>query len=133
MPKSASVDANVLLDWLLQRDTRRTNAAASLFKSVKDLHIADLTIAEMVYVLASEYEVSRPTIVDFMNRIVNEEVFNCNRALIRKALRLYESEPKLSWVDCCAVFYAELNNALPLYTFDKDLIKKSAGKAKLPA
>ncbi len=67
-----------------------------------------------------------------LSRILSEQAIICNSLLIRKVIKLYEMEPKLSWVDCWAVFYAEINRALPLYTFDRDLIKRSDGKAKEP-
>jgi predicted nucleic-acid-binding protein len=128
----ASVDANVLLDWLLERDQARLRAIGHLFQESRELHVADLIVTEVVYVLQTQAKLSRRTISDFVSRIMNEPVFNCNRTMIRRALKAYESEQALSWVDCCALVYADLQNASPLYTHDKQLIKKSAGKAKAP-
>ncbi len=43
---------------------------------------------------------------------------------------MYLENPKLSFNDCCLAGYAALNEAEPLWTFDKDLAKTS-GTAKL--
>ena len=50
---------------------------------------------------------------------------NCNRMLFDRALMLFQSHPALSMEDCCLAVYAELNDAEPLYTFDKKLAKQS--------
>ena len=131
MPATSSLDANVLLDWLLERDKTRLAAINKLFATSQELHVTDLIIAEAVYVLQKQTKLSRELIADFLRRVMNEEVINCNRALTNRALPLYVEHTMLSWVDCCAVVYAELNKATPLYTFDKALAKKLSRGAKL--
>ncbi|HTE57577.1 MAG TPA: PIN domain-containing protein [Verrucomicrobiae bacterium] len=129
MATSASLDTNVLLDWLLDRDSARSAATQRLLDSTLTLHVSDMVFAEIVYVLQSA-KFPRVAITKNLSRIVAERAINCNRPLIKRALKLYETESRLSWVDCCSLFYAELNNASPLYTYDNDLIKKSGGRAQ---
>ncbi len=44
--------------------------------------------------------------------------------MIAKALKIYVIQPVLSFEDCCLSVYAELNDASPLYTFDKKLARQ---------
>jgi predicted nucleic-acid-binding protein len=46
--------------------------------------------------------------------------------LFEKALLLYLSRPALSFEDCCLSTYATLNEAEPLWTFDKKLASQAA-------
>ena len=46
---------------------------------------------------------------------------NLNRTLFENALPIFLKQPSLSFEDSCLVTYAELNDATPLWTFDKTL------------
>lgn len=127
------VDTNILLDWLLDRDVSRTKQVDRLMKQANELHIADVAIIEMVYVLESVYRFPRTTIISNVRKVLNEPIFNCNRMMFGRAISTYGDHPALSFVDCCLMQYAELQNALPLWTFDKKLVSQSASRAKIPS
>lgn len=126
-----SVDANVLLDWLLDRDHERTKSIEKLFNESVNIGIADITIMELAYVLERVYKLPRKLVIENISRVINDNLFNCNRNLFRLALPLYEIRPALSFADCCVAFYAQLTDSQPLYTFDKKLAHQSEGLAKL--
>lgn len=128
----ASLDANVVLRYLLADVPEQTRRAEAIFSTATKLHIADAVLAEVVFVLEKIYKLERDIVVLNIKTIVNHPVCNCNRPLFGLALELYLTKPQLSIVDCMALGYARLNNATPLYTFDAVLIKKTAGDAVAP-
>lgn len=131
MAKSkCSIDTNVLIDWLVSRDESRHRKALDCVRSHTEVQIADVVISELVYVFELIFKMERSLVADNLTYIISRDNVNCNRTLIRNALPLYVKNPKLSWIDCCAVIYAELNDALPLYTFDKKLVLQGGGRAK---
>ena len=128
---TGSLDTNVLLRLILQDDMPQHEAAASLFYESKgQLAVADLAITEMVFVLTRGYEFNRRQIAEAVEGIIAIPKVNCNRMLYKKVLPLFLNNPKLSFEDCCLAVYSELNNAAPLWTFDKKLANQ-AKRAKL--
>lgn len=123
------LDTNVLLDWLLDRDNTRTKRIDALFSTVRELQIPDVIIVELTFALEKFYELPREVVVKNITKVIDEPIFNCNRALFRRALADYSLHPALSFVDCCLVHYADLQNALPVWTFDKRLVNQSGGRA----
>lgn len=127
------IDTNILLDWLLDRNSERTEQVDRLVRRSSELQVADAAIIEMVYALESLYRFPRTTITSNVRKVLNEPVFNCNRMMFGAAVNYYNEHPALSFVDCCLLHYAQLQNALPLWTFDKKLVNQSTGVAKIPA
>lgn len=128
--KQTSLDTNVLLRWLLVDIKEQAELAGRLISSTRTFDISDMAISEVVFVLERVVGASRKTIADNVFRILGQENFNCSRVLLKPATQLYLQHPGLSFVDCCLAVYAELNDAVPLYTFDKKLATQ-LGQAKL--
>src|SRR2546429_9826330 len=123
------IDTNILLDWLLDRDEKRTKLIDKLLSSVKELQIPDIIIVELTFALEKVYELPRDIVAENVNKVIDEPVFNCNRALFRRALIDYATYPALSFVDCCLIHYAELQHATPVWTFVKKLDNQRNGRA----
>ncbi len=126
------LDTNILLDWLLNRDEARTAQIDNLITHAQELHIPDVVVVELAFALEKFYELPRPLVVDNLSKVIDEAAFNCNRTLFRRAISEYASRPAWSFLDSCLLNYAELQNALPVYTFDKKLISQSGGRAERP-
>jgi len=124
------LDTNLLLDWLLERDADRTAKIDALFERSRELHIPDAIIVELAFALEKFYELPRSLVADNLNKIIDESVFNCNRTMFRRAVAEYTQRPALSFLDCCLVNYAEIQNTLPVWTFDKKLVNQSSGRAQ---
>lgn len=124
---AGSLDANVILRLLLKDVPAQHEAALKLFNGSKgrQFAIADTAIIEVVFVLGREYELSRQSIVEALRGFMKLPELNMNRILFDRALDLYEDHPGLSFEDCCLATYADLNDAVPLWTFDKKLAKQS--------
>lgn len=125
------IDTNILLDWLLDRDPYRTALVDRLFAKSKVLHVPDLVLVELVFALEKYYGLPREVVQQNVTKVLDEPLFNCNRAMFNQALIEYLEYPALSIIDCCLLRYADLQNALPLWTFDKKLVNQSSGKARL--
>jgi len=127
------LDTNVLLDWLLDRDAARTKCIDKLLSTTRELQIPDVIIIELTFALEKFYELPRDIVIENITKVIDEPVFNCNGTLFRRALTDYAERPALSFVDCCLMHYADLQNALPVWTFDRKLANQSNGKAKVLA
>lgn len=120
-----SIDANVILRFLLGDVEAHFRAAAALLKKSGQLAVADLAFVEVAFVMEREYEMSRADIVQALRGFMLLPVINCNRILFDVVLPHYSSHPALSMEDSCLAAYAKLNRATPLYTFDKKLANQS--------
>ena len=121
MNKTASLDACCILRWLLQDIPDQEQAVHKLLSNPGTYHVADTTIMEVVYVLESIYKQKRNFIASCLLLINSLSQINCNRQLITKVIPIYVNHPSLSYADCTAAIYAEINNTEPLLTFDKKL------------
>ena len=131
MAKRASIDANGLLRLLLNDIPEQARAVIDLLDKGYRFEVADLIIAELVFILGGkDYGFNRQETAKAIGRILDDSGFSCNNQLFYSAFGLYVSHPALSFIDCCAVYYAQLNDALPLYTFDKKLVNQSGRLAK---
>jgi predicted nucleic-acid-binding protein len=127
-----SLDTNILLRLLLGDVPAQQAQAIKLLKPENvRFDVSDLAITEMVYVLETTHSAGRTEVVASVSFVLNLQNVNCNRKLFNSVLPAYLSHPKLSFVDCCLAEYARLNQAEPLWTFDKKLAVQS-GTAKKP-
>lgn len=128
---SSSLDTNVLLRWLIKDIPEQSNASEKLIGSGRTLHVSDIAINEVVYVLEKGYGMTRQQVADSLRAIITVANINCNKQLFTQVLPVYISAPKLSFADICLAFYTELSNAKPLYTFDRALAKHLPKSVKL--
>lgn len=128
----ASLDTNALLSLLLPDRPKEQELATKLLAKGK-YDVADLVFIEIEFVLRKIYDFTRSEIATNIRILSSLEAIRCNNQLLTRAVPLYEANPALSFVDCCLVVYAELSDAVPLYTFDKKLAQQSGGRAKLIA
>lgn len=127
-----SLDTNTLLRLLLGDVPAQTKAVEALLASGRRFEVADAAILEMIFVLEKIYKMNRDLIQENVYSIVQNKSFRCNRKLFEHALPLYISEPSLSIIDCTLLTYARVQKAVPLYSFDKKLIKVSQSDCVKP-
>jgi len=123
MPKFAgSFDTNVLLRLLLNDIPDQHNAVKKLMQQTSNqFAVADIVIIELVFALSRYYAFSRIQIADAVDGLMKLRGIICNRTLFEKVLPLFIDSSSLSLEDCCLAIYAQLNEAEPLWTFDKKL------------
>ncbi len=123
---TGSFDTNVLLRLLLNDITEKHAAVKKLLnQTANQFAVADTAIIELVFVLDRYYRFSRLQTSEAIEGLMNLKEINCNRALFEKALSLYIEHSGLSFEDCCLSVYAQLNDAEPLWTFDKKLANQA--------
>lgn len=128
-----SLDTNVIVHYLVRDVPHQYRKARNLLYTEDVLHrLPDLAITEAVYVLEAHYGWKRDEIQQELEMFLEHfsDTLSYNRDLFSLAFPYWVEHPTLSFNDCCMAFYAELNSAEPLWTFDKDLAKKHAS-AKL--
>ncbi len=126
-----SLDTNALLRLLLNDVPEQHEATKRLLREANgQLVIADIAVIELVFVLERYYGFSRQQVTEAVMGLILLRGINCNRSLFEKALPTYVSHSALSFEDCCLSTYATLNQAEPLWTFDKKLASQ-ADSAKL--
>lgn len=132
MMRTASLDACCILRWLLQDIPEQTKAVHDLLSNPGSYNVADTTLMEVVYVLEKIYKQERYFIASCLNLISSLNQIACNRLLINTVIPIYAENPAVSFADCCAAAYAEINKAKPLLTFDKKLASKLPQAELLP-
>lgn len=122
---SGSLDTCVVLRLLTQDIPEQTVAAEKIIAGASgQLAISDLALNECIFGLERYYTYTREQIAAALEAVMRVPAINCNRVLLSKALSYYVANQNLSFEDCALVSYAELNDAKPLFTFDKQLAKK---------
>jgi uncharacterized protein len=129
--KAGSLDTNTLLRFVLGDIPEQAAKVDTLLNTSGTFEVADITIIEMIFVLEKIYHLPRPLVVENVNAIIRHSHISSNKKLFSLAMPLYTENPKLSIVDCVLVKYAELNKAIPLYTFDLALTKACSPTAQL--
>ena len=127
-----SLDTNILLRLMLNDVPAQTGKIIKLLETSRphSLQIADAVWLECVWILTG-MGYSRADIAASLLDLMEFPQFNCNRALIEKAVPVYAKHPKISFIDACLAVYAELNDAAPLVTFDKALAKQLPEQVRL--
>lgn len=133
MKFSGSLDTNAILRLLINDIPQQHEAVKELLtKANGQLAVADTAIIELVFVLERYYGFSRQQTNEAISGFIQLKEINCNRTLFENALLIYLDCSALSFEDCCLSTYAKLNEAEPLWTFDKKLATQ-ATSAKLIA
>lgn len=121
-----SLDANAVLRFMLGDVPEQKALVVQLLRHTDgQFAVADVAIMEIVHALWRYYGIERSDIQQSLRAFMNLSQINCNRALFDGALEQYVLHPALSFEDCCLAVYAELNDAAPLYTFDKKLARQA--------
>jgi len=118
-----ALDTNCLVRWLVRDHPEHAERIDTVLKKQR-VQVADMAIAELVWVLKSYYELSEKLIAESVDKVITHESINCNRALFKKVLEDYGTSPKVSFVDLCLTHYAQLSGAHKILTFDKTLAKR---------
>lgn len=127
MAREVSFDTNLLIRWILQDVPEQAALVIAILKdpTIKQIHIADMAIAEVVWILSSpRVGYKRAEIVEILDILFSHPKASYNRALIDKVLPFYVSHPAISFVDACLASYAELAGN-QLLTFDRKLSRQS--------
>ena len=121
---SDSLDANLLVHFILGDDPAQRQKVLRLLSANNTIHhLSDLAISETIYVLEKIYQQTRSEISQEFSYFFETygTSLNYNQKLFNLVFPSYVKHLSLSFNDICLAYYAELNSAEPLWTFDKKL------------
>lgn len=115
----AFLDTNVVIRHLTGDPPAQAARATAALASAERLLLADLVVAECVYVLQSYYEVGRARIAELMRAaIAFPSIRVIDAALLRRALEVYEHD-RLDFAEAYLVAQAETTGVGAVLTFDR--------------
>jgi predicted nucleic-acid-binding protein len=124
-------DTNVLVRILVGDDPAQTKLAERLFKAHAlgdGIFVPLLVLAEVAWVLAGGYGLERAMIHERLARLVRTRgVFVEDVELVLEALAQYRAN-NIEFSDLLIIGKASSSHALPLFTFDKKLLRQKGAQ-----
>ncbi len=117
----AFVDTNVLVRHLTGDPPDQAAAATAFLAAAEELYLADLVLAEVVYVLESYYKVSRKRVAELARAIVGfPATVVVDEMLLLRALEVYEID-RLDFAEAYLVATAESAGVATIASFDRSV------------
>jgi predicted nucleic-acid-binding protein len=118
---SAFVDTNVLIRHLTGDPAAQAARATRFLAEADELLLADLIVAEVVYVLESFYEVARARVADLVRAIIAfDAVRVVDEELLLRAVEVYEIN-RLDFAEAYLVASAERSGVDAVASFDRSI------------
>lgn len=118
---SAFVDTNILIRHLTGDPAAMAAQATAFLESESELLLADVIVAETIYVLESFYETPRVQIAEAIRSLLAfDSVVSVDPALVLRAVEVYETE-RLDFAEAYLVACAESTGVGAVASFDKDI------------
>jgi predicted nucleic-acid-binding protein len=106
--------------------------ATALLASGERLLLADLILAECVYVLESFYEVDRPRLALLMrSALALPTIETVDSALLLRALEVYETE-RVDFAEAYLVAQAEASGVREIVSFDRSIDRVTSVRRREP-
>ncbi len=118
---SAFVDTNILVRHLTGDPPEMAARATAYLEAEPELLVADLIVAETVYVLESFYEVPRPQVAEAIRSLLAfESVVTVDPALLLRAVEAYEVD-RVDFAEAYLVACAETTGINQAASFDRSI------------
>jgi len=118
---SAFVDTNILIRHLTGDPPEMAARATTYLATASQLLLADLIVAETVYVLESFYKAPRTQIADSIRSLLAfEPIVTVDPALLLRAIELYEQD-RLDFAEAYLVACAETTGVATVVSFDRSI------------
>ena len=115
------VDTNVLVRHLTGDPPAMATRATAFLANEPELYLADLVVAETVYVLESFYKAPRKQIAETMRSLVAmRSMVTVDPALLVRAIEVYEVE-RIDFAEAYLVACAESTGIKRVASFDRTL------------
>ncbi|HEX3802525.1 MAG TPA: PIN domain-containing protein [Solirubrobacteraceae bacterium] len=119
------LDTNVLIRHLTGDPVEMAARATKVLAGPVELLLADLIVAECVYVLESFYEVPRERVAELMRAaIAMPTIKTLDPATLLRALEVYEVD-RLDFAEAYLVAQAEATGVDTILSFDKSIDRVS--------
>jgi predicted nucleic acid-binding protein len=122
---TAFVDTNILVRHLTGQPPAMAKRATAFLAGDTELLLADVIVAETVYVLESFYETPRPQVAEAIRSLVAfASVLTVDPALLLRALEVYEVD-RLDFAEAYLVACAEAAGVGAAASYDRSLDRMS--------
>jgi predicted nucleic-acid-binding protein len=119
-----SIDTNVLVRLLVRDDEEQCQRAEALFRRILadgGVWISQIVVIEAVWVLRAAYKFERASIASVLRKLIASEGITVEEeTLARTGLTAFENG-EADFADYIILGSAQRQNALPLWTFDRQL------------
>jgi predicted nucleic-acid-binding protein len=116
---TAFVDTNILVRHLTGDPPAMAKRATAFLANQPELYLADLIVAETVYVLESFYKAPRDQVATAMRSLISMRSMNTvDPALLLRAIEVYEVD-RLDFAEAYLVASAETAGVSTIASFDK--------------
>ena len=120
---SAFVDTNIIVRHLTGDPPAQARRATAFLTTADEILLADLVVAELVYVLESFYEVTRGEIADLVRAVLAfPSIVVLDLDLLVRAVEIYEVHG-LDFADAYLVASAETSGVGAVASFDRAIDK----------
>ncbi len=118
---SAFVDTNIIVRHLTGEPPEMATRATAYLAAERELFLADLIVAETIYVLESFYKTPRDQIATAMRSLVAlRSVVTVDPALLLRALEVYEFD-RIDFAEAYLVACAESSGVNRIASFDRSI------------
>ncbi|HVW88276.1 MAG TPA: PIN domain-containing protein [Gaiellaceae bacterium] len=118
---TAFVDTNVLIRHLTGDPPAQARRATAFLERADELLLADLVVAEIVYVLESFYDLARRDVAALARSIVGfPAIVVADEPLLLRALEVYEVD-RLDFAEAYLVASAETSGVRSIASFDRSI------------
>ena len=118
---SAFVDTNILVRHLTGEPAAMAEQATAFLANADELLLADLLLAETIYVLEWFYKAPRSQVADAMRSLIAMScVVTIDPALLLRALEVYEFD-RIDFAEAYLVAQAETSGVRVVVSFDKSI------------
>jgi len=127
----AFIDTSSVLRLLVNDDPSKAKAVEKLLRGSKEeattLFVLPVTILEIVWVTEKVYRLSRKTIRELVEAILNTPELKCPlEHVFRQALVTYETQ-KIKFADAVLGYWGLEEGVSTVYTYDENDFKKISG------
>ena len=117
------LDTNLIIRFLINDYPQQADKVEKILKDVsEELILTDVVVAEIIYVLQSNYKLSKEATVDKLYKLIQNSTLICHRELIFNTLFIYLNH-NISFVDAYLLAFCEQENLEGIYSFDEGLDK----------
>jgi len=130
---SAFLDTNVLIRHLTGDPPEQARRATAFLAQADELLLADLIVAEAVFVLESFYGVRRDRVAELVRSVIAfPAIVVVDAALLLRAIELYEVD-RLDFAEAYLVASAETTGVGAVASFDRSIDKIASVQRIAPA
>ena len=125
------LDTNVVIRHLTGDPPEMAKRAARFLASEAELVLADVILAECVYVLESVYRIDRVAVAQLMRAALMLPTVSADVELLFRALEVYEDD-RLDFAEAYLVAAAEFTDVESIASFDKAIDRVSSVERLIP-